>query len=109
MSTKEGRSKGHLFGDCQVITMTMVVLKLSDHTDLSWWWVMTPLMISVGLFILALLVLGILSLVERRMDEKVRQRRRQKRYFASSTPKSSGSRPPTVRVERDDYPRRPRY
>lgn len=44
-------------GFAGLLTLLFVGLKLTDHIDWSWWWVLSPLWISVAL------VLGILGLV----------------------------------------------
>jgi hypothetical protein len=42
-----------------VLTIVFVVLKLTDTIDWSWWWVLSPLLIRFGIFI----VLGLIAML----------------------------------------------
>ncbi len=46
-----------------VVTVVFVVLKLTHNIDWSWWWVLSPLWISFGLFVLIGAALGIAEVV----------------------------------------------
>lgn len=46
-----------------IITIVFVILKLTHTIDWSWWWVFSPILISVGLTIVGLAVMGIILLV----------------------------------------------
>ena len=49
-----------------LLTVAFVVLKLTGAIDWSWWWVLSPLWISIGLAVFILIiVLLILAFVER--------------------------------------------
>lgn len=49
-----------------VITVVFVVLKLTHNIDWSWWWVLSPLWMSFGLFVLLGAVIGIAKAVSSR-------------------------------------------
>ena len=38
-----------------LLTLIFIVLKLIDKIDWSWWWVLSPLWIDIGLFIVIVL------------------------------------------------------
>lgn len=40
-----------------MLTVLFVGLKLTEHIDWSWWWVLSPMWISFGLFLFALLII----------------------------------------------------
>jgi len=42
-----------------VLFVVFLVLKLTGTIDWSWWWVTSPLWISVGIFIVALAIYGL--------------------------------------------------
>ena len=49
-------------GGCQLTTVLLaifVVLKLTDNIDWSWWWVLSPVWIPVGLFVVVFIVVAI--------------------------------------------------
>ena len=46
-----------------LITIVFVVLKLTGVIDWSWWWVLSPLLIPIGLLIVVLIVFGIISFI----------------------------------------------
>ena len=46
-----------------MITIIFVVLKLTGVIDWSWWWVLSPLLIPIGLLIVVLIVFGIISFI----------------------------------------------
>ena len=43
-------------GFVSLLTILFIALKLLDKIDWSWWWVLSPLWISVGLWIFILLI-----------------------------------------------------
>ena len=57
-----GGSSGGL-GIAGVLTIVFVVLKLVGTISWSWWWVLSPLWISFGLWILVFLIAGIVALI----------------------------------------------
>jgi hypothetical protein len=56
------------------LTVLFVGLKLADVIDWSWWWVLSPIWISVGLALLVIAVtLGFLAWIETREREARRR------------------------------------
>lgn len=43
-----------------LLTVAFVVLKLCKVIDWSWWWVLSPTLISIGIGLLALIIIGII-------------------------------------------------
>ena len=58
MANSNSSSGGIGFGG--LLTIVFIVLKLLGKIDWSWWWVLSPLWISIGL---ALVILAIVALV----------------------------------------------
>lgn len=56
---KNNSSSG--LGLAGVLTVVFVVLKLVGTIDWSWWWVLSPMLISIGFTILVLVGFGIYS------------------------------------------------
>jgi len=56
-----------------VLTIVFVVLKLTDTIDWSWWWVLSPLLIRFGIFIVLGLI-AILYVVLSDMVKKIRNK-----------------------------------
>ncbi len=56
--SKENAKSGEI-GFLGLLTIVFIVLKLTKYIDWSWWWVLSPLLIPIGLCIILLLVLGI--------------------------------------------------
>ena len=51
-----------------LITIVFVVLKLTEVIDWSWWWVLSPILISFALVIIVLIIALIISLVNKLKD-----------------------------------------
>ena len=51
-----------------LITIVFVVLKLTDVIDWSWWWVLSPILISFSLLIIVLVIALIIALVNKLKD-----------------------------------------
>lgn len=61
---KSGSSAaGGGIGFVGLLTLVFIVLKLCGVINWSWWWVLSPLWISVGLVIAVLLIIGIICLI----------------------------------------------
>ena len=60
------------------LTLVFVTLKLTDVIDWSWWWVLSPLWISVGVFLIILLIVIFAGLMESKTDRALRRLRRNK-------------------------------
>ena len=56
----DSSSRSGGIGFAGLLTVAFVVLKLTHVIDWSWWWVLAPIWISVGL---AIVILGIFGLV----------------------------------------------
>lgn len=54
--SRERTSQTGGLGLASVLTIVFVTLKLTDHIDWSWWWVLSPLWISFGLAIIVMSV-----------------------------------------------------
>lgn len=48
-----------------VLTIIFVILKLTNHIDWSWWWVLSPMWINLGLIFLALFCLGLIYILKK--------------------------------------------
>lgn len=51
-----------------LITIVFVVLKLTEVIDWSWWWVLSPILISFSLLIIVLIIALIIALVNKLKD-----------------------------------------
>lgn len=51
-----------------LITIVFVVLKLTEVIDWSWWWVLSPILISFALVIIVLIIALIIALVNKLKD-----------------------------------------
>lgn len=51
-----------------LITIVFVVLKLTEVIDWSWWWVLSPILISFALLIIVLIIALIIALVNKLKD-----------------------------------------
>ena len=54
MSQENNSSQG--IGFVGVLTVVFIVLKLTEFIAWSWWWVLSPVLISTGLVVVVLLV-----------------------------------------------------
>lgn len=46
-----------------LLTITFIILKLTNTIDWSWFWVLSPLIISLGIALIILLVVGIIAVL----------------------------------------------
>ena len=46
-----------------ILTLIFVLCKLTHYIDWSWWWVLSPVLISTGLTIFALAIIAIVAIV----------------------------------------------
>ena len=60
-STSSSSSAG--LGFCGALTIAFIVLKLCGVIDWSWLWVISPLLLSCGLWITLIAVIGIVALI----------------------------------------------
>jgi len=68
MSNEDGRTGG--LGLASVLTIVFVVLKLTGNIDWSWWWVLCPSLIDIGLFVLLLFGVLVADAVEKQEQEE---------------------------------------
>lgn len=52
-----------IFDISALLTIIFVVLKLCGVIAWSWWWVVSPVVFAIGLFILAVIILFIVGLI----------------------------------------------
>ena len=45
------RKRGNM-GFCEILTLIFIVLKLTNHIDWSWWWVVSPEIIGLVLYLI---------------------------------------------------------
>ena len=45
------------------LTILFIALKLTDNIDWSWWWVLSPILISIGLVVSVLLIILISMII----------------------------------------------
>ena len=50
-------------GFSSLLTILFIALKLLDKIDWSWWWVLSPLWIGLGLFIAFFIIIGISMII----------------------------------------------
>jgi hypothetical protein len=63
-SNSSSSSSGGI-GFVGLLTILFIALKLTKVIGWSWWWVLSPILISAGITVLALLVIGAVVLVKR--------------------------------------------
>jgi len=63
MSTKSSSSSG--IGFTGLLTIVFITLKLLEKIDWSWWWVLSPILIPLGIVLVLLLIVGLLLLLEK--------------------------------------------
>jgi ABC-type antimicrobial peptide transport system permease subunit len=57
-NTKGGCGIGFLAG---VTTLLFVILKLTHTIDWSWWWVFSPLLISIGFWLFSVIIVSLIT------------------------------------------------
>jgi hypothetical protein len=61
VSKEASTSSSSGIGFTGLLTVLFVGLKLTHHIDWSWWWVLSPLWISTGIFVGVILILAIIA------------------------------------------------
>jgi hypothetical protein len=56
-------SSGIGFGG--LLTILFIGLKLTGYIDWSWWWVLSPIWITIGIVLIVLIIMGIVALVNK--------------------------------------------
>lgn len=60
MSSENSSGASSAIGLPTLLTVAFVVLKLCKVIDWSWWWVLSPTLISIGIGLLVLIIIGII-------------------------------------------------
>jgi hypothetical protein len=63
MSKNSSSSSGVGFGG--LLTILFIGLKLTGYIDWSWWWVLSPIWITIGIVLIVLIIMGIVALVNK--------------------------------------------
>lgn len=71
MSKSNSSSNG--IGFTGLLTIVFIVLKLLNKIDWSWWWVLSPIWISVGIVIIFLLGMLMIAIMSYQKDERKRK------------------------------------
>lgn len=58
-----------IFDISVLLTIVFVILKLCGVIAWSWWWVVSPVVFAIGLFIIAVIILFILGLILARKED----------------------------------------
>ncbi len=58
MADKSSSSSGGI-GFCGLLTIALIVLKLTHYIDWSWWWVWSPMWIGLAVLLTVVIVAGI--------------------------------------------------
>lgn len=64
MSKNSSSSSGGI-GFVGLLTIVFITLKLTKYIDWSWWWVLSPSLISIGIVLIILLICGIWALLSK--------------------------------------------
>lgn len=59
MSDSNSRGSSSFFPS--LLTVLFIGLKLTGHITWSWWWVLSPIWIPIGIFLVILIVLGVIE------------------------------------------------
>jgi ABC-type nickel/cobalt efflux system permease component RcnA len=60
-----------------LLTVAFVVLKLCNVIDWSWWWVFSPLWITVGISLLIIVIIAIITLIAHNVSNNKAIKRRE--------------------------------
>lgn len=63
MASSNSSSSGGI-GFSGLLTIVFIVLKLLGKIDWSWWWVLSPLWISIGLALFILAIVAIVAIIK---------------------------------------------
>ena len=50
-------------GFCGLLTILFITLKLLNKIDWSWWWVLSPILISIAILLSIILVVGLIGFI----------------------------------------------
>lgn len=65
MSDNSNTQSGGI-GFCGLLTIVFIVLKLTHIINWSWWWVLAPSWIPLGIIVFFLIVIGLVMLIANR-------------------------------------------
>ena len=57
-------------GFSSLLLLAFIILKLTHVIDWSWWWVLAPFWIPIGIYLILLVVLGIVKIIVKRKRSK---------------------------------------
>lgn len=58
-----------IFDISVLLTVVFVILKLCGVIAWSWWWIVSPVVFAIGLFIIAVIILFMLGLILARKED----------------------------------------
>jgi hypothetical protein len=61
MSNSSSSSSSGGIGFIGLLTIAFITLRLTDYIDWSWWWVLSPVLLSAGVVAVAVAVVGLLT------------------------------------------------
>lgn len=70
MKSETNNSSSGGIGFIGLLTIAFIVMKLTHVIDWSWWWVLAPIWVSVGLVVSVLLIFGAVMLVGYWVDKR---------------------------------------
>ena len=77
MSTQSSSSGVIGFGG--LLTVVFITLKLTHYIDWSWWWMLSPIWIPLGVVLIVITIIGIVWLVITLFEGRQRRIRRRRR------------------------------
>ena len=66
----EGSTSGGI-GFAGLLTIVFIVLKLTNYISWSWWWVLSPILISTGICLSVLSIIGIVLLIVHLWERRI--------------------------------------
>lgn len=63
MNNTSSQSSGGI-GFAGLLTIAFIVLKLTNNITWSWWWVLSPIWISISLLVIILIIAGIIAYIK---------------------------------------------
>lgn len=78
MNTSSSSSSG--IGFVGLLTILFIGLKLTNHIDWSWWWVLSPLWIAGLIVVIILTVVGITFIASERKRQRIYKKVENRRF-----------------------------
>lgn len=63
MSDDNNSARNGGIGFCGLLTIVLIVLKLTNLTDISWWWVFAPILIPLAVCLFILPIIFIVAII----------------------------------------------